>query len=197
MTAGPQAAAVKRNRQLPVGGDPARTLQRLVLAAVERHALFFSAALPKRVLPPMFNRYGDELNAYGAHVDQAIRHHPDTGQAIRTDLSCTVFLADPADYDGGELVIDDTFGERRVKLAAGDAVLYPGTSVHRVEPVTRGVRYASFFWIESLVRSDEQRRLLFEMDVALTRLRGRDGESAEAVALVGTYHNLLRLWAQT
>lgn len=197
VTAGPQAAAVKRNQQLPVGSDEARALQRMILAAVERHALFFSAALPKRVLPPMFNRYGGELNTYGAHVDQAIRYHPDTGQAIRTDLSCTVFLADPADYDGGELVIDDTFGERRVKLAAGDAVLYPGTSVHRVEPVTRGVRYASFFWIESLVRSDEQRRLLFEMDLALTRLRTRDGESAEAVALVGTYHNLFRLWAQT
>jgi PKHD-type hydroxylase len=196
-TAGPQAAAVKRNRQLPVGSDAARMLQSLVLAAIERHALFFSAALPKRVLPPMFNRYDGELNTYGAHVDQAIRYHPDTGQAIRTDLSCTVFLADPATYDGGELVIDDTFGERRVKLAAGDAVLYPGTSVHRVEPVTRGVRHASFFWIESLVRSDEQRRLLFEMDVALTRLRERDGESAEAVALVSTYHNLLRLWAQT
>jgi PKHD-type hydroxylase len=197
VTAGPQAAAVKRNRQLPAGSDAARALQRLVLAAIERNALFFSAALPKRVLPPMFNRYDGDLNTYGAHVDQAIRYHPDTGQAIRTDLSCTVFLSEASEYDGGELVIDDTFGERRVKLAAGDAVLYPGTSVHRVEPVTRGVRYASFFWIESLVRSDEQRRLLFEMDTALTRLRARDGESAEAVALVGTYHNLLRLWTQT
>lgn len=195
-TAGPQARAVKRNQQLPAGCDAARALQGMVLAAIERHPLLFSAALPRRVLPPMFNRYAGADNAYGAHVDQAIRYHPDTGHALRTDLSCTVFLADPASYDGGELVIDDTYGERRVKLAAGDAVLYPGTSVHRVEPVTRGVRLASFFWIESLVRSDEQRRLLFDMDMALTRLRHRDGESDEAVALMGTYHNLLRMWAQ-
>jgi len=199
-TAGPQAASVKHNQQLAADSPLAAQLQALVLAGLDRHALFFSAALPKRVLPPLFNRYAGEHNHYGNHVDQAIRHIPSgphTGQRVRTDLSCTVFLADPASYDGGELVIADTFGSPRIKLAAGDAVLYPGTSVHRVEPVTRGVRLASFFWIESLVRSDEQRRLLFDMDQALMRLRTRDGESAEAVALTGTYHNLLRLWADT
>jgi len=199
-TAGPQAAQVKNNQQLPTGCDAARALQTLLLGALERHALFFSAALPKRVLPPMFNRYGGDANFYGDHVDQAIRHiptGPQAGQRVRTDLSCTVFLADPASYDGGELVITDTFGSPRIKLPAGDAVLYPGTSVHRVEPVTRGTRVASFFWIESLVRSDEQRRLLFDMDMALMRLRQRHGEDADAVALTGTYHNLLRLWADT
>lgn len=200
-TAGPQAASVKHNQQLavnsPVAAQLQAQLQALVLAGLDRHALFFSAALPKRVLPPMFNRYAGDSNHYGNHVDQAIRHVPGTALRVRTDLSCTLFLADPASYDGGELVITDTFGSPRIKLAAGDAVLYPGTSVHRVEPVTRGERLASFFWIESLVRSDEQRRLLFDMDQALMRLRTRDGESAEAVALTGTYHNLLRLWADT
>ena len=196
-TAGPQAAAVKRNQQLAVDSPAAARLQALVLAGLDRHALFFSAALPKRVLPPMFNRYAGDSNHYGNHVDQAIRHVGGTRQRVRTDLSCTLFLADPASYDGGELVIADTFGTPHIKLAAGDAVLYPGTSVHRVEPVTRGQRLASFFWIESLVRGDEQRRLLFEMDQALMQLRTRDGESAEAVALTGTYHNLLRLWADT
>lgn len=196
-TAGPQAAAVKRNQQLAVDSPAAARLQALVLAGLDRHALFFSAALPKRVLPPMFNRYAGDSNHYGNHVDQAIRHVPGTGQRVRTDLSCTLFLVDPASYDGGELVIADTFGTPHIKLAAGDAVLYPSTSVHRVEQVTRGERLASFFWIESLVRGDEQRRLLFEMDQALMQLRTRDGESAEAVALTGTYHNLLRLWADT
>ena len=196
-TAGPQAAAVKRNQQLAVDSPAAARLQALVLAGLDRHALFFSAALPKRVLPPMFNRYAGDSNHYGNHVDQAIRHVGGTRQRVRTDLSCTLFLADPASYDGGELVIADTFGTPHIKLAAGDAVLYPGTSVHRVEHVTRGERLASFFWIESLVRGDEQRRLLFEMDQALMQLRTRDGESAEAVALTGTYHNLLRLWADT
>ncbi len=200
-TAGPQAATVKRNQQLAADSPLAARLQALVLAGLDRHALFFSAALPKRVLPPLFNRYGGDArhlgNHYGNHVDQAIRHLPGTGQRVRTDLSCTLFLADPASYDGGELVIADTFSSPRIKLAAGDAVLYPGTSVHRVEPVMRGERLAAFFWIESLVRSDEQRRLLFDMDQALMQLRMRDGESAEAVALTGTYHNLLRQWADT
>jgi PKHD-type hydroxylase len=197
LTAGPQAASVKRNEQLATDDPQLPALQALVLAALQRHPLLFSAALPKRVLPPLFNRYGGTANTYGDHVDQAVRYLPGTRQALRTDISCTLFLADPAGYDGGELVIEAAFGPRRVKLAAGDAVIYPGTSVHRVEPVTRGTRLASFFWIESLVRSDEQRRLLFDMDLALMRLRERHGESAEAVALTGTYHNLLRLWAET
>jgi len=145
----------------------------------------------------MFNRYGGDSNHYGDHVDQAIRYVPGSVQRVRTDISCTVFLAEPTDYEGGELVIADTYGEQRVKLAAGDAVLYPGTSVHRVEPVTRGARLASFFWIESMVRSDEQRRLLYEMDLALTAMRSEHGESAATVQLTGTYHNLLRMWADT
>jgi len=197
VSAGPQAAAAKNNLQLRADSDEARRLQALVLQALDGSALFFSAALPKHMLPPQFNRYGGSSNFYGSHVDQAVRYHPQTRQAIRTDLSCTVFLADPAAYDGGELVVQHSFGEQRVKLDAGDAVLYPGTSVHRVEPVTRGERLASFFWIESMVRSDTQRQLLFELDMALMKLRQRDGESDEAVALTGTYHNLLRLWADT
>lgn len=196
-SAGRQAAQVKNNEQLPPTGDTALALQRLVLGALERHPLFFSAALPKKIFPPMFNRYAGSANAYGNHVDNAVRYAPRSGERVRTDISCTLFLAEPAAYDGGELVVQHSFGEQAVKLAAGDAVLYPGTSVHRVEPVTRGARLASFFWIESMVRGDEQRRLLFDMDMALVRLRQRDGDSDEAVALTGTYHNLLRLWADT
>lgn len=197
-TAGTQAVLVKHNQQLPVTCAPAQALQSMVLGALEQHPVFFSAALPKRVFPPMFNRYGGAANTYGAHVDNAIRYTPGRGERVRTDLSATLFLADPADYDGGELVIDDTYGEQRVKLAAGDLVLYPGTSVHRVEPVTRGVRVASFFWIESLVRSDEQRRLLHDMDRFLVHLRSTVGETDPGVVgLTGTYHNLLRQWADT
>jgi len=196
-TAGSQAAQVKHNQQLPREAPATRQLQALLLAALERNTLFFTAALPKRVLPPMFNRYGGDSNHYGDHVDQAIRYVPGSVQRVRTDISCTVFLAEPTDYEGGELVIADTYGEQRVKLAAGDAVLYPGTSVHRVEPVTRGARLASFFWIESMVRSDEQRRLLYEMDLALTAMRSEHGESAATVQLTGAYHNLLRMWADT
>ena len=196
-TAGSQASLVKRNEQLPAGSDQARALQALVLQALERHAMFFSATLLKRVLPPLFNRYAGAHNHYGSHVDQAVRYLPGGAQRVRTDISCTLFLSDPADYDGGELVIADTYGEQRVKLAAGDLVLYPGTSVHRVEPVTRGARLASFFWIESMVRSDEQRRLLYDMDLSLMRLRADHGEDDAVVQLTGTYHNLLRMWADT
>ncbi|MDH4391465.1 MAG: Fe2+-dependent dioxygenase [Aquabacterium sp.] len=199
-TAGPQAATVKHNQQLPSHSDQAQALRALVLGALDRHALFFSAALPRRVLPPAFNRYAGAANHYGNHVDQAVRHiatGPLAGQRLRADLSCTLFFSDPASYDGGGLVIDGGWQPPPIKLAAGDAILYPGTSVHRVAPVTRGERLASFFWVESLVRHTEQRRILFDMDTALQQLRQRDGESAEAVALTGTYHNLLRLWAET
>ncbi len=196
-SAGAQAAAVKNNEQLPAGSEQAKALQALVLQALERHPMFFSATLPKRVLPPMFNRYSGQSNRYGRHVDQAVRYVPGGLQRVRTDISCTLFLSDPADYDGGELCIADTFGEQRVKLAAGDLVLYPGTSVHRVEPVTRGARLASFFWIESMVRSDEQRRLLYDMDMSLMALRAEHGESDAVIQLTGTYHNLLRMWADT
>jgi PKHD-type hydroxylase len=196
-TAGPQAAKAKRNRQLDPHGESAGALRGLVLKGLDKHALFFSAALPKRVLPPQFNRYAGEANAYGDHVDQAIRYGTDPGQRVRTDLSCTLFLNDPAEYDGGELVVEHAFGHERIKLAAGDLVLYPGTSVHRVEPVTRGERLASFFWVESMVRRDDQRRLLFDMDLALMTLRAAHGESPATVQLTGTYHNLLRMWADT
>jgi PKHD-type hydroxylase len=196
-TAGRQAAQVKNNEQLQPGSEQHRELQALVLQALEKHPLFFSATLPKRVLPPLFNRYGGSANAYGSHVDQAVRYLPGGVQRVRTDISCTLFLSEPDDYDGGELVIEHSYGEQRVKLAAGDMVVYPGTSVHRVEPVTRGTRLASFFWIESMVRADEQRRLLYEMDMSLMKLRGEHGETEELVQLTGTYHNLLRMWADT
>jgi len=197
VTAGVQSAQAKNNEQLPQDGADAKALQRIVLGGLNRHAVFFSAALPKRVFPPLFNRYGGASNSFGDHVDNAVRFIPGTqGERVRTDVSCTLFLADPGDYDGGELTIADTFGAQRIKLPAGDMVLYPGTSVHRVEPVTRGFRVASFFWIESMVRSDEQRRLLFDMDAHLMRLRSSVGETDPAViGLTGTYHNLLRLWA--
>ena len=196
-TAGPQAAQVKNNQQLAHGSDTARQLRALVVQALDHQPLLFSATLPKRVYPPGFNRYGGATNAYGSHVDSAVRHLPDTGQRVRTDLSCTLFLSEPADYDGGELVIEDGPQAHSVKLAAGDLVCYPGSHVHRVNPVTRGTRYASFFWIESLVRQDTQRRLLFDMDLALQRLRQQHGETPDTVALTGVYHNLLRQWADT
>ncbi len=196
-SAGVQARQVKNNEQLPHDCDAAKLIRAMVLRGLDRHAIFFSAALPKRVFTPRINRYGGEANTYGNHVDNAIRFAPDTGLRVRTDISCTVFLADPDEYDGGELVVQDTFGEQRVKLRAGDMVLYPGTSVHKVEPVTRGYRLACFFWIESMVRSDEQRRLLYELDMHLLQLRKEHGEGPSTTALTGTYHNLLRMWADT
>jgi PKHD-type hydroxylase len=197
VTAGVQSALVKNNRQLPQTCDEARALQRMVLAGLDKHAMFFSAALPKRVFPPLFNRYAGEANSFGDHVDNAVRYAPGTGQRVRTDLSCTLFLCEPDTYDGGELVVQDPFASPRIKLPAGDMLLYPGTSVHRVEPVTRGERIASFFWIESMVRSSEQRRLLFDFDQHLMKLRSEHGETgAEVVGLTGTYHNLLRMWAE-
>ena len=196
-SAGVQARQVKNNEQLPHDCDAAKLIRAMVLRGLDRHAIFFSAALPKRVFTPRINRYGGEANTYGNHVDNAIRFAPDTGLRVRTDISCTVFLADPDEYDGGELVVQDTFGEQRVKLRAGDMVLYPGTSVHKVEPVTRGYRLACFFWIESMVRSDEQRRLLYELDMNLLQLRKEHGEGPSTTALTGTYHNLLRMWADT
>ena len=197
-TAGVQSAQMKNNEQLPQDGADTQALQRIVLGGLNRHAVFFSAALPKRVFPPLFNRYGGAANSFGNHVDNAVRFIPGSqGERVRTDVSCTLFLADPDEYDGGELTVDDTFGSQHIKLPAGDMVLYPGTSVHRVEPVTRGFRLASFFWLESMVRSDEQRRLLFDMDAHLMRLRTTVGETDPAViGLTGTYHNLLRLWAE-
>lgn len=196
-SAGEQAVHVKNNQQLAQDSASAATLRELVLGALKRDPLLFSAALPKKIFNPLFNRYGDAANHYGAHVDGAVLHSRASNQWVRTDVSCTLFFSHPDEYDGGELLVHDTYGEQRVKLAAGDAVLYPGTSVHEVRPVTRGARLASFLWIESMVRSDERRRLLFEMDMALLALRQRHGESAEATRLTGVYHNLLRQWADT
>jgi PKHD-type hydroxylase len=207
VTAGVQSAQHKNNQQLPAHSPQAAALQQLVLAALDRHALFFSAALPKKLIPPLFNRYAGTTNGFGDHVDNAIRYAFDgtastgkggAGLRVRTDLSCTLFLSEPESYDGGELVVHEPFGNPRVKLPAGDALLYPGTSVHRVEPVTRGQRLACFFWIESMVRSDEQRRLLFDFDQHLMHLRAELGETrGEMIGLTGTYHNLLRQWADS
>jgi PKHD-type hydroxylase len=196
-SAGAQALTQKNNRQLAQDSGTSRELQGLILAALRRDPLFFSATLPRKIFNPLFNRYGGTANTYGPHVDGAILHSHADGQWVRSDISCTVFLADPDEYDGGELTVQDTYGEQNIKLPAGDAVIYPGTSVHRVNPVTRGVRIASFLWIESMVRSDEQRRLLFELDMNLLTLRERHGETAETTALTGVYHNLLRQWANT
>ena len=196
-SAGAQAAVRKNNRQLAQDSAPAAQLRELVLAAVQRDPLFFSAALPRRVFNPLFNRYEGDSNHYGAHVDGAVLHsrHPD--QWVRTDLSCTLFLSQPDEYEGGELVVREPGGERRFKLPAGDLLLYPGTMVHEVTPVTRGARLASFFWIESMVRSAEQRQLLFDLDMALLQLRRRCEDDPAVVQLTGTYHNLLRMWAST
>ncbi len=195
--AGEQAALVKNNEQLPHDCEASRVIGAMVLRALDKTPLFFSATLPKRVFPPRVNRYGGTSNYYGNHIDGAVRYMPDTGQRVRTDVSCTVFLNEPEDYDGGELCIADTFGEHSVKLPAGHLVLYPGTSLHQVKPVTRGHRLACFFWIESMVQSDEQRRLLYELDMNLMALRQQHGEADATTALTGVYHNLLRMWAQT
>jgi len=196
-SSGPQAVQAKNNLQLPEHCEEARAVRELVLYALDRHPTFFPAALPKRISPPMFNRYGGEANTYGNHVDTAVRYLGDGGK-VRTDVSCTVFLSEPEEYDGGELVVEDNYLDRRIKFPAGDMVLYPASTVHRVEPVTRGERIASFLWVESMVRSTEQRELLFNMDSALMRLRTMVGESDPGVVgLTSTYHNLLRMWGDT
>jgi PKHD-type hydroxylase len=192
-TVGEQGALVKRNRQLPELSPLGRQLGEMILKALAAHPLFFSAALPLRTVPPLFNRYeGGEH--YGMHIDGAVRAVPGTAHFIRTDLSSTLFLSEPEDYDGGELVVQDTFGQHSVKLPAGDLVLYPSSSLHRVNPVTRGARVASFFWTQSMVQDDRQRTLLFQLDQTIQKLRGKVGETEETVALAGHYHNLLRLW---
>jgi PKHD-type hydroxylase len=196
-SAGGQAVTQKNNRQLAQDSDVAKTLQQRILQAVQSDPLFFSAALPLKLFNPLFNCYGGESNHYGPHIDGAILNSRHSGQRVRTDLSCTVFLNEPEDYDGGELTVHDTYGAKTIKLSAGSAVLYPGTSLHEVRPVTRGQRLASFFWVESMVRSDEQRRLLFDLDMNLLKLRQQHGETPECTALTGTYHNLLRMWANT
>ena len=193
VTAGHQSAQAKQNRQLPETSQVAITQQKIILAALQKNGLFMSAALPQRVFPPLFNRYegGEHFNN---HVDNAIRLLP-TGGQLRTDLSATLFLTEPEDYDGGELLVDDTYGAHKVKLNAGDLILYPATSLHRVTPVTRGARISAFFWIQSLIRDDGQRTLLFDLDLSIQRLRQDIGEHAALISQTGVYHNLLRRWS--
>jgi PKHD-type hydroxylase len=194
-TAGHQSARAKDNLQLREDSAAARELGEMVLAALGQHALFISAALPRRVFPPLFNRYTGG-QSFGTHVDNAIRQIAGTGHRIRTDLSATLFLANPDEYDGGDLVVEDTYGSHAVKLPAGHMILYPATSLHHVRPVTRGARLASFFWIESMVRDDGERTLLFDLDTAIQRLNFDNREHPSAVQLTGVYHNLLRRWAE-
>ncbi|MFA5631983.1 MAG: Fe2+-dependent dioxygenase [Porticoccaceae bacterium] len=212
-TVGHQGAQVKYNEQLPDGSPLKAELGRVILDALARHPLYFSAALPRRTLSPRFNRYrgGGE---YGFHIDGAVMllgHHDEPGHAgdqtqdqahsrnhhyVRSDISCTLFLSEPDEYDGGELIVSDTYGEHEVKLPAGDLVIYPSSSLHQVTPVTRGARLASFFWIQSLIRDDSQRRQLFEMDTAIERLRQSGADATALLQLTGVYHNLLRQWAE-
>ncbi|CDG80871.1 Fe2+-dependent dioxygenase [Janthinobacterium agaricidamnosum] len=194
-TSGQQAAHVKNNRQLAEQSAVSTALQQLVMAGLKRHPLFFTAALPKHISPPWFNCYSGAANSYGDHVDASVRYLSN-GNSLRADLSCTLFLSDPDAYDGGELVLADAYREESIKLPAGDMILYESDRVHRVAPVRSGQRLASFFWIESMVRGADQRRLLFNMDHHLRQLRATLGETDGAVVgLSSTYHNLLRMWA--
>ncbi|MGC4028096.1 MAG: Fe2+-dependent dioxygenase [Steroidobacteraceae bacterium] len=193
-TVGVQGAQVKRNQQLPDAAPVKAEMGRIILSALERNPLFFAAALPLKILPPRFNRYtgGGE---YGFHIDGAVMRLG-SGAQLRSDVSCTLFLAGPEDYDGGELVISDTYGEHEVKLPAGDLILYPSSSLHKVMPVTRGARLASFFWVQSMVRTDGRRRLLLELDSSIETLRRAGADSAAVLQLTGLYHNLLREWSE-
>jgi len=194
VTAGGQSARAKDNEQLPEDHPAGRELGEIILSALGRNPLFISAALPSKVFPPLFNRYRGG-QAFGTHVDNAIRQITGTPHRLRTDLSATLFLSSPDEYDGGELQIEDTYGVHSVKLPAGDLVLYPSTSLHHVRPVTRGARVASFFWIQSMVRDDGARTLLFDLDTAIQRVNLDTPAHAAAVPLTGVYHNLLRRWA--
>jgi PKHD-type hydroxylase len=198
-TVGAQGAQVKQNRQLPENSPLALELGRIVLAALADNPLFFSAALPLRTIPPLFNSYAGGEH-YGAHVDGSMRRMPNGipggSDWVRTDVSSTLFLSDPDDYDGGELIVTDAYGEHEVKLPAGDLILYPSTSIHRVEPVTRGARVCAFFWTQSMVRDDMRRGMLLELDQNIQSLRARLGDCPELVGLTGHYHNLLRQWSE-
>jgi len=194
VTAGHQSALAKDNLQLPEDHEHARKLGDTIIAALERNPLFMAAALPLKVFPPLFNRYQDG-QSFGNHVDNAIRQVTGTPHRVRTDLAATLFFTNPEEYDGGELVVEDTYGLHSVKLPAGSLVLYPASSVHHVRPVTRGARTASFFWIQSMVRDDGERTLLFDLDVAIQRLAGDVPDHTSVVELTSLYHNLLRRWA--
>ena len=194
VTAGHQSAQAKDNVQIPEGHPAAREVGDMILKALQQNALFITAALPVHVFPPLFNRYSGG-QSFGSHVDNAVRTVPGTAHRIRTDLSCTLFLSQPDEYDGGELMIEDTYGVHGVKLPAGSMVLYPSTSLHHVRPVTRGARVSSFFWLQSMVRDDGERTLLFDLDAAIRNLNQTVPQHAASVQLTGVYHNLLRKWA--
>ncbi len=197
VTSGSQSALAKNNLQLPEGSPVARQIGDLIQDALGANPLFISAALPLKVFPPLFNRYTNG-QTFGIHVDNAIRHLRGSNFRIRSDLSATLFFSEPQDYEGGVLTIEDTFGKQEVKLAAGSMVLYPSSSLHQVTPVTRGVRVASFFWMQSMVRDDSQRALLFQMDRSIQKLVSERGnDDAEVISLTGIYHNLLRMWADS
>lgn len=195
VTAGHQSSKAKDNAQVPEGHPVARQLGEVIIAALGKSPLFMSAALPLHVFPPLFNRYSGG-QSFGTHVDNAIRQVSGTAHRIRTDLSATLFFANPEEYDGGELCVEDTYGVKAVKLPAGHMVLYPATSLHHVRPVTRGARVSSFFWIQSMVRDDGQRSLLFDLDLAIQRLSADHPNHPSAIQLTGVYHNLLRQWAE-
>lgn len=193
---GSLSANVKRNQQLPENHPLTQQLGDIILDALGQHPLFLSAALPLEILPPYFNRY-EKNETFGFHVDNAIRNIRGTQHRIRTDLSCTVFLSEPEEYEGGELVVEDTYGYHEVKLPAGDMILYPSTSVHEVTPVTRGIRIGSFFWVQSMIRDDATRHMLFNLDQTIQNLRTELGDThAEVVKLTSLYHNLIRKWAE-
>ncbi len=195
-TVGAQGAKVKRNQQLPDASPLRQHLGQIVLAALAKHPLYHAATLPLRTLPPRFNRY-EGGGHYGSHVDGAVMALPvDAGQ-LRSDISCTLFLSEPDDCDGGELIVSDTYGEHEVKLPAGDMIIYPSSSLHRVQPVTRGARLAAFFWVQSLIRNDSRRRLLFELDTSIQTLTQSGADADALLQLTGVYHNLLRQWAET
>jgi PKHD-type hydroxylase len=194
VTAGHQSARAKDNQQLPEGHPVARELGEMILGALQRNPLFMTAALPLHVFPPLFNRYAGG-QSFGNHVDNSIRQVPGTPHRIRTDLSCTLFFANPDEYDGGELIVEDVYGAHSVKLPAGHMILYPSTSLHRVLPVTRGTRVSSFFWLQSMVRDDADRTLLFELDASVRTLTAERADHPVAVQLTAVYHNLLRRWA--
>lgn len=196
VTAGTQAAIVKNNQQLPEQAPQVQVLRKLVLQALNRNALFFTAVLPLKILPPFFNRYSGDANYYGYHVDNAMRMMPDGSGYVRADVSATLFLSEPDEYEGGELTIDDTFGQHGLKLPAGSMVVYPSSSVHQVSPVMAGARVACFMFIQSMVRDATKRRLLYDMDLSLMQLRDTVGETDAVVKLTGVYHNLLRGWAE-
>ncbi|MCW3480624.1 Fe2+-dependent dioxygenase [Neisseriaceae bacterium JH1-16] len=195
VTAGYQSASVKHNQQLAENSPLANELGDLILAALEQNPLFISTVLPDKVYPPLFNRYAEGMN-FGSHVDGSVRINPGNGRKLRTDVSATLFISEPHEYDGGELMIEDTYGAHSVKLAAGDMVVYPATSLHRVNPVTRGARLASFFWVQSMVRDDAQRTLLYDLDSAIQALAASQAEGEVRTRLVGCYHNLMRMWGE-